>query len=180
VVSGRNVSEATESPDAATRRECSRRRSRRSFEKVPRLTVEVVICSERGVLPARRIGGPFDGMGNIPGRTVRFAEPRPAGPRLASWVAFGAHLAPPGSAALATRQICSTGSPDSPTRCTPSNGPSCEFTGWSTETRRDHLYPVTTPFSDLQAGGFIDLQQHTRVAGHRNLSIVRGFRSTND
>jgi ADP-ribose pyrophosphatase YjhB (NUDIX family) len=45
------------------------------FRKVPRLTVEVVICSERGVLLARRIGGPCDGMWNIPGGTVRFAEP---------------------------------------------------------------------------------------------------------
>ncbi len=45
------------------------------FRKVPRLTVEVVICSELGVLLARRIGGPCDGLWNIPGGTVRFAEP---------------------------------------------------------------------------------------------------------
>jgi ADP-ribose pyrophosphatase YjhB (NUDIX family) len=45
------------------------------FRKVPRLTVEVVICSELGVLLARRIGGPCDGLWNLPGGTVRFAEP---------------------------------------------------------------------------------------------------------
>ncbi len=45
------------------------------FRKVPRLTVEVVVCSELGVLLARRIGGPCDGLWNLPGGTVRFAEP---------------------------------------------------------------------------------------------------------
>ncbi|MDR3648550.1 MAG: NUDIX domain-containing protein [Acidimicrobiales bacterium] len=45
------------------------------FRKVPRLTVEVVICSELGVLLVRRIGGPCDGLWNLPGGTVRFAEP---------------------------------------------------------------------------------------------------------
>ena len=45
------------------------------FQKVPRLTVEVVICSDRGVLLARRIGGPCDGLWSLPGGTVRFAEP---------------------------------------------------------------------------------------------------------
>jgi ADP-ribose pyrophosphatase YjhB (NUDIX family) len=45
------------------------------FQKVPRLTVEVVICSELGVLLARRIGGPCDGLWTLPGGTVRFAEP---------------------------------------------------------------------------------------------------------
>jgi len=45
------------------------------FRKVPRLTVEVVICSDRGVLLARRIGGPCDGLWSLPGGTVRFAEP---------------------------------------------------------------------------------------------------------
>jgi ADP-ribose pyrophosphatase YjhB (NUDIX family) len=44
------------------------------FRKVPRLTVEVVICSELGVLLARRTGGPCDGRWNLPGGTVRFAE----------------------------------------------------------------------------------------------------------
>ena len=48
------------------------------FRKVPRLTVEVVICSELGVLLARRIGGPCDGLWNLPGGTVRFAEPATA------------------------------------------------------------------------------------------------------
>jgi hypothetical protein len=33
------------------------------FQKVPRLTVEVVICSEFGVLLARRFGGPAMGFG---------------------------------------------------------------------------------------------------------------------
>jgi 8-oxo-dGTP diphosphatase len=45
------------------------------FQKVPRLTVEVVVCSDQGVLLARRIGGPCDGLWNLPGGTVRFAEP---------------------------------------------------------------------------------------------------------
>ncbi len=45
------------------------------FQKVPRLTVEVVVISELGVLLARRIGGPCNGLWNIPGGTVRFAEP---------------------------------------------------------------------------------------------------------
>ena len=45
------------------------------FQKVPRLTVEVVVCSELGVLLARRVGGPCDGLWSLPGGTVRFAEP---------------------------------------------------------------------------------------------------------
>lgn len=45
------------------------------FQKVPRLTVEVVVVSELGVLLARRAGGPCDGLWNLPGGTVRFAEP---------------------------------------------------------------------------------------------------------
>jgi len=45
------------------------------FRKVPRLTVEVVICSGSGMLLARRIGGPCGGLWNLPGGTVRFAEP---------------------------------------------------------------------------------------------------------
>ena len=44
------------------------------FGKVPRLTEEVVDCSEPGVLLARRTGGPCDGLWNLPGGTVRFAE----------------------------------------------------------------------------------------------------------
>ena len=45
------------------------------FQRVPRLTVEVVICSALGVLLARRIEGPCQGLWNLPGGTVRFAEP---------------------------------------------------------------------------------------------------------
>jgi 8-oxo-dGTP diphosphatase len=44
------------------------------FQKVPRLTVEVVVCSNQSVLLARRIGGPCDGLWHLPGGTVRFAE----------------------------------------------------------------------------------------------------------
>ncbi len=44
------------------------------FRKVPRLTVEVVIVSERSVLLARRVGGPCDRLWNLPGGTIRFAE----------------------------------------------------------------------------------------------------------
>lgn len=45
------------------------------FQRVPRLTVELVVCSEFGVLLTRRAGGPCDGLWNLPGGTVRFAEP---------------------------------------------------------------------------------------------------------
>ena len=45
------------------------------FRKVPRLTVEIVVRSELGVLLARRTGGPCAGLWNLPGGTVRFAEP---------------------------------------------------------------------------------------------------------
>jgi ADP-ribose pyrophosphatase YjhB (NUDIX family) len=45
------------------------------FQKVPRLTVEVVVCSDLGVLLARRISGPCNGLWSLPGGTVRFAEP---------------------------------------------------------------------------------------------------------
>ncbi|MGO8862343.1 MAG: NUDIX hydrolase [Acidimicrobiales bacterium] len=37
--------------------------------------MEVVICSDLGVLLARRIGGACDGLWALPGGTVRFAEP---------------------------------------------------------------------------------------------------------
>jgi 8-oxo-dGTP diphosphatase len=45
------------------------------FRKVPRLTVEIVVLSESGVLLTRRVGGPCAGLWNLPGGTVRFAEP---------------------------------------------------------------------------------------------------------
>ncbi len=45
------------------------------FQKVPRLTVEVVIGSNLAVLLARRMGGPCNGLWSLPGGTVRFAEP---------------------------------------------------------------------------------------------------------
>ena len=48
---------------------------RNIFSKVPRLTVEIVVSSESGVLLARRVGGPCAGLWNLPGGTVRFAEP---------------------------------------------------------------------------------------------------------
>jgi ADP-ribose pyrophosphatase YjhB (NUDIX family) len=44
------------------------------FRRVPRLTAEVVVCSESGVLLARRTSGPCEGLWNLPGGTVRFAE----------------------------------------------------------------------------------------------------------
>ena len=44
------------------------------FRKVPRLTVEIVVRTELGVLLARRSGGPCAGLWNLPGGTVRFAE----------------------------------------------------------------------------------------------------------
>jgi ADP-ribose pyrophosphatase YjhB (NUDIX family) len=45
------------------------------YRRVPRLTVEVVISSARGVLLSRRDDGPCAGLWNIPGGTVRFGEP---------------------------------------------------------------------------------------------------------
>jgi ADP-ribose pyrophosphatase YjhB (NUDIX family) len=47
----------------------------RIFSRVPRLTVEVLIASEDGVLLALRDVDPCRGMWNLPGGTVRFAEP---------------------------------------------------------------------------------------------------------
>jgi len=37
----------------------------------------IAVCSERGVLLARRAGGACAGLWNLPGGTVRFAEPLP-------------------------------------------------------------------------------------------------------
>ncbi|MGA3218608.1 MAG: NUDIX domain-containing protein [Acidimicrobiales bacterium] len=45
------------------------------YARVPRLTVEVVIASEAGVLLTRREAGPCRGLWHIPGGTVRFGEP---------------------------------------------------------------------------------------------------------
>ncbi len=44
------------------------------YARVPRLTVEVVIASEAGVLLTRRETGPCQGLWHIPGGTVRFGE----------------------------------------------------------------------------------------------------------
>jgi hypothetical protein len=64
-----------EPPDHELRAPLPEAEYRAIFQKVPWLTVEVVVCSELGVLLARRIGGPCDGLWNLPGGTVRFAEP---------------------------------------------------------------------------------------------------------
>jgi ADP-ribose pyrophosphatase YjhB (NUDIX family) len=45
------------------------------YAKVPRLTVEVVITAEPGVLLTRREAGFCRGLWRIPGGTVRFGEP---------------------------------------------------------------------------------------------------------
>jgi ADP-ribose pyrophosphatase YjhB (NUDIX family) len=45
------------------------------YAKVPRLTVEVVVQSARGVLLTQRQSGPCAGLWHIPGGTVRFGEP---------------------------------------------------------------------------------------------------------
>jgi len=48
----------------------------RIFSRVPRLTVELVIASDRrGVLLALRESGPCQGLWHLPGGTVRFGEP---------------------------------------------------------------------------------------------------------
>ncbi len=44
------------------------------YAQVPRLTVEVVIASEAGVLLTRSEAGPCQGLWHIPGGTVRFGE----------------------------------------------------------------------------------------------------------
>jgi len=44
------------------------------FAKVPRLTVEVIVLSPRGVLLAQRDSGPCKGLWSIPGGTVRYGE----------------------------------------------------------------------------------------------------------
>ncbi len=45
------------------------------YAKVPRLTVELVIVSPRGVLLSLRQDGPCSGLWNLPGGTVRYGEP---------------------------------------------------------------------------------------------------------
>jgi len=44
------------------------------FRRVPRLTVEVVVTGEHGVLLTRRAIEPCRGMWHLPGGTVRFGE----------------------------------------------------------------------------------------------------------
>jgi ADP-ribose pyrophosphatase YjhB (NUDIX family) len=44
------------------------------YHRVPRLTVEVVLSDERGVLLTRRAIEPCRGMWHLPGGTVRFGE----------------------------------------------------------------------------------------------------------
>lgn len=45
------------------------------YAKVPRLTVEVIVQSRRGVVLTQRRCGPCAGLWHIPGGTVRFGEP---------------------------------------------------------------------------------------------------------
>jgi ADP-ribose pyrophosphatase YjhB (NUDIX family) len=45
------------------------------YARVPRLTVEVVVESSRGIVLTRRESGPCAGLWHIPGGTVRFGEP---------------------------------------------------------------------------------------------------------
>ena len=48
---------------------------REIYSKVPRLTVEVIVQSSRGILLTKRASGPCSGLWHIPGGTVRFGEP---------------------------------------------------------------------------------------------------------
>jgi len=48
---------------------------REIYSKVPRLTVEIVIHSPRGILLTKRTEEPCSGLWHIPGGTVRFGEP---------------------------------------------------------------------------------------------------------
>ncbi|MGD0833938.1 MAG: NUDIX domain-containing protein [Candidatus Dormibacteria bacterium] len=45
------------------------------YAKVPRLTVEIILADERGVLLTRRAIEPCRGLWHLPGGTVRFGEP---------------------------------------------------------------------------------------------------------
>ena len=45
------------------------------YSRVPRLTVELVIAGEQGVLMTRRAFGPCAGLWHLPGGTVRYGEP---------------------------------------------------------------------------------------------------------
>lgn len=45
------------------------------FARVPRLTVELVLRSDDGVLLTRRSAGPCAGLWHLPGGTVRYGEP---------------------------------------------------------------------------------------------------------
>ncbi len=45
------------------------------FSKVPRLTVEIILVSSKGVLLTKRHIEPCKGMWHMPGGTVRFGEP---------------------------------------------------------------------------------------------------------
>jgi 8-oxo-dGTP diphosphatase len=45
------------------------------YARVPRLTVEVVVSSEDGVLLTLRKSGPCRGLWHLPGGTVRYGEP---------------------------------------------------------------------------------------------------------
>jgi 8-oxo-dGTP diphosphatase len=45
------------------------------YARVPRLTVEVILSSEDGVLLTLRQNGPCEGLWHIPGGTVRYGEP---------------------------------------------------------------------------------------------------------
>ncbi|MGO9027257.1 MAG: NUDIX domain-containing protein [Acidimicrobiales bacterium] len=44
------------------------------YSRVPRLTVEVIVQSRRGVLLTKRATGPCTGLWHIPGGTVQFGE----------------------------------------------------------------------------------------------------------
>ncbi len=59
---------------------------REIYSKVPRLTVEVIVQSSRGILLTKRASGPCSGLWHIPGGTVRFGEPLVAAvSRVAAW-----------------------------------------------------------------------------------------------
>jgi hypothetical protein len=61
------------------------------YARVPRLTVEVVIASEAGVLLTRREAGPCQGLWHIPGGTVRFGEVLTA-QELLGYIEYPSHL----------------------------------------------------------------------------------------
>ena len=62
------------------------------YARVPRLTVEVVVASSRGIWLTRRESGACAGLWHVPGGTVRFAEPLVAAVRRVADAELGVNV----------------------------------------------------------------------------------------